>query len=104
MKIRTIDNKGIHLTRNGITFSIQFGTGNYCENRDKIPSVDQYSNKPDTSSTDCEVAVWKDGEKWITYLAFPEEGEHEDGSVDVVGYVPIEKAFQRFWEFTNETN
>lgn len=99
MKITTVDNKGIYLTKNGITFSIQFGAGNYCGNYNKS-SFDQRRNKPDTESLDCEVAVIKENGEWITNLAFPENGEHEDGSVDVVGYVPIEKALRRFLEFT----
>jgi hypothetical protein len=98
--IKTVDNKGIALTRNGITFSIQFGAGNYCQNRDNN-AYTQYKDKPNTSSGDCEIAVFR-GEEWITFLAFPEEGEHEEGSVDVVGYVPIEKALRRFLEFTEK--
>lgn len=100
IKIRTCENKGIWLTKNGITFSIQFGAGNYCRNQDNS-IIEQYRNKPNTESLDCEIAVIKDDGKWITNLAFPENGEHVEGAVDVIGYVPIEKALRRFLEFTD---
>ncbi len=99
MKIKTTENKGIALTNNGITFSIQFGAGNYCQNYHN-PILYQYQNKPDTESHDCEVAVIKQSGEWITNLAFPENGEHVNGSVDVVEYVPIEKALRVFLAFT----
>lgn len=96
MKIRTCDNKGIHIIHdNGIRFSIQFGAGNYCRNRGN-DSFEQFSKKPDTVSDDCEVAVMDDlNEKWVTNLYFPENGEHEDGQVDVYGYCPVEIALKR---------
>ena len=75
MKIATTGNKGIHIIRDdGVTFSIQFGGGNYCENyRDNI--LDQAVQKSDVESKDCEVAVWVDEDHWITNLVFPENGE-----------------------------
>ena len=100
--IKTIDNKGIYLTRNGITFSIQFGAGNYCDNYDK-DIAKQFRDKPDTKSSDCEIAVIESGDNWITYKAFPEEGEHIEGSNEVVGNVPICKALERFLSFTSES-
>lgn len=100
IKIRTCENKGIWLTKNGITFSIQFGAGNYCGNYN-TSTFEQRQNKPNIESFDCEIAVIKDDGKWITNLAFPENGEHVEGAVDVIGYVPIEKALRRFLEFTD---
>lgn len=91
MKIKTTDNKGIYIIHDdGLTFSIQFGAGNYCENYEK-PFV---TNRPDRESKDCEVAVWDREGNWITNKIFPENGEHEEGSCDVIGYVPIEKALR----------
>ncbi len=88
MKIKTCDNKGIRITRDGIVFSIQFGAGNYCENNNKS-IADQFMNKPNTESNDCEMAVFlEDSEKWLTKEVFPENDD------DVIGYLPIEKALR----------
>lgn len=95
MKISTQDNKGIHIThKNGLRFSIQFGAGNYCSNKNG-DILNQYKNKPDTSSYDCEVAVIDPDGNFITNIYFPENGKHVDGSVDVYGYCPIEIALHR---------
>lgn len=102
MKIKTTGNKGIHLTKGDITFSLQFGAGNYCDNYD-LDITKCFQEKVDCESTTCEVAVWVNNEgsesRWITNLAFPDNGEHEENSCDVVGHVPIEKALKTFLEF-----
>ena len=90
MQIKTIDNKGIYLTHDdGLTFSIQFGPGNYCENYDN----DYDMGRPNTSSKDCEVAVWTSAGKegWVTKDYFKDA---EDGDCSVVGRVPIEEALR----------
>ena len=50
-------NKGFTMTfKNGLTISVQFGRGNYCENRF---SQDHKMNTPGTvSSNDAEIAIW----------------------------------------------
>lgn len=88
MKIKTCSNKGIHIIReDGITFSIQFGGGNYCDNyHNSITS--QCMNKPDTESSDCEMAVFDKEGAWITNEVFPDKDDI------VIGYVPIEQALR----------
>jgi hypothetical protein len=45
--------KGFHMTfANGNTISVQFGGGNYCENKDLE------DNKPNLTSKDAEIMVW----------------------------------------------
>lgn len=57
------DGKGFHLTfANGLTLSVQFGRGNYCQNRN-ITSDEQF-----LSSKDAEIAIWN-GEKYLTNQA-----------------------------------
>ena len=57
--IASTENKGFHLTfTNGYTISVQFGSGNYCNNR----------NRKDTpayiySCKNAEVAYWKNEDK-----------------------------------------
>jgi hypothetical protein len=88
MKIKTTDNKGIHITCSDHTlFSLQFGAGNYCENKE-LSIIDQFRKKNDTSSHDCEVAVFDAAGEWITANFFKES----DGQV--AGYIDLEKALR----------
>ena len=62
--------KGFHMTfSNGCTISVQFGSGNYCSNRDTNfnPSVDHFCESPDA-----EIAVWDQGHNFITREFFPD--------------------------------
>lgn len=72
------ENKGFKITfENGVTVSVQFGYGNYCDNR--IPSI---SGKHITSQEciNAEVAIW-DKSEWITQ-------KYDPSLTDVVmGYV-----------------
>jgi hypothetical protein len=53
--------KGFHLTfENGYTISVQFGQGNYCDNKyvGMNPWVDNPFRDKDCNSRDAEIAVW----------------------------------------------
>lgn len=68
-EFRITSNKGFHVTfANGWTVSVQFGPGNYCENRDgRIGRDEEDCGK--RGSMDAEVAAWgKDGK----LIPFPE--------------------------------
>ena len=53
------DDKGFHITfENGWTVSVQFGSGNYCDNYDMVPR----SRTP--LSANAEVAAWVKGGDW----------------------------------------
>lgn len=57
---RITDKKGFHLTfPNGNTISIQFGQGNYCDNRDTPLGSD------DCQSDTAEVALWDAEGNWL---------------------------------------
>ena len=61
---RITDGKGFHIEfENGVTVSIQFGPGNYCEHRNEIPknNLDNF-----WESEDAEVAVMDRHGQWIT--------------------------------------
>lgn len=67
-KFTCCDNKGFQLTfANGVTVSVQFGAGNYCEARN-ILRHDIPKMAGTWSSADAEVAAWGPvpGEKWLT--------------------------------------
>ena len=60
-KFKSTDRKGFHITfENGLTVSVQWGGGNYCENHDNM----DFSRTKDMESKDAEVAVWSN-ERWL---------------------------------------
>ena len=74
--------KGFHITfENGVTVSVQFGYGNYCENRDH---PDGFGLK-NAESNDAEVAVWTKSKRWIL------QEYDEDLSDNVGGYFSSDK-------------
>lgn len=82
------DNKGFQITfDNGITVSVQFGSGNYCSNRDygvyapgaKVPACDN-----------AEIALFDKTGKWLTKKAAKSVAK-EKLSDDVVGWVKPEQ-------------
>jgi hypothetical protein len=72
----TTDNKGFQVTfSNGYTISVQFGWGNYCENRNK--------KVPEFPCMNAEIAVWdKDGN-------FIEEPRGWQSPEEVANYMKI---------------
>ena len=73
----TITNgKGFQMEfESGYTLSVQWGVGNYCDNRDVGP----YNSEKDSdfySSTTAEIAVWKT----------PKKGKHRNGLLNIAPY------------------
>lgn len=59
-------NKGFHITfENGVTISVQFGYGNYCENREK-QELSNAQRFKFTKSVNAEVGIWDKDSRWIT--------------------------------------
>lgn len=78
--------KGFHMTfENGLTVSVQWGAGNYCDNYDDM----DFSCSKDMMSDTAEVAVMQ-GRKFLYANRFlnPEES---DGCDQVVGYLSPEQ-------------
>tara|TARA_R110002096_G_scaffold373063_1_gene566589 strand:- start:213 stop:500 length:288 start_codon:yes stop_codon:yes gene_type:complete len=61
-----------HTFDNGITISVQAGSGNYSTPREDLTSSDQFSS--------FEVAIWDEDGEWITKEFFP------DNNDDVIGW------------------
>ena len=51
---------------NGNTVSVQFGFGNYCENREKLEMLDE-GTRLDVLSKDAEVAAWDSSNVWYDF-------------------------------------
>jgi hypothetical protein len=65
--LKDIQGKGFHLTfKNGLTISVQFGYGNYCDNRMKSINnpINLFSHK--LSSQNAEIGIWDKEQNWIT--------------------------------------
>lgn len=61
---RTSLNKGFTITfDNGWTVSVQFGPGNYCQNRDKPMSFYRSKDHEDAESIDAEIAAWPEASR-----------------------------------------
>jgi len=86
----TNQNRGFKMTfDNGVTASVQWGPGNYCEARNySYASYDAPMKAPSQcwESANAEVAAWDKNGKWITKKLFP--GLKAD---DVVGYLTPDK-------------
>jgi len=87
-----ITNKGMHLTfPNGVTVSVQWGIGNYCDNKDFNPGDirDMYNNL--FTSNEAEVAIFDKEGNWITRKYTQDKDMYAD---DVLGYVDILEFFE----------
>lgn len=66
---RITDSRGFHMTfENGWTASVQWGAGNYCDNR-SFRVEDLLKPKPNISSTTAEVAAWDADGRWYNFGA-----------------------------------
>ena len=80
--------KGFHMTfENGLTVSVQWGAGNYCDNH--FPVDGDYSWSKDAESNTAEVAVLH-GRTFLNANHFMPE-EEADWMDEVVGYLTPEQ-------------
>ena len=85
-KFKSTERKGFHITfENGLTVSVQWGAGNYCDNHFYC----DFSHTKDMESNTAEVAVWSN-ERWLNANDFTGE-EVCDSCDDVVGYLTPEQ-------------
>ena len=70
--------KGFHMTfPNGVTVSVQFGSGNYCDNRWKF--AEEFTKNEILGCPNAEVAVWDRDGNWILREYNPELSDDVDG-------------------------
>ena len=80
--------KGFHMTfENGLTVSVQWGAGNYCDNH--FPDDMDFSCSKDAQSDTAEVAVMH-GRKFLNANRFLPE-EDSDWCDDVIGWLTPEQ-------------
>lgn len=64
--IAITNNRGFHLTfENGITISIQIGSGNYSDNYDEEIGFERDSKL--VKSSTAEIAIWDASNKWFLF-------------------------------------
>ncbi len=62
------ENKGFSLKfENGLTISVQFGTGNYCSRRDYTAPYGNEMRLPLIYSANAEIAIWDESDKWFDF-------------------------------------
>ncbi len=82
--ITITQNKGFQLTfENGLTISVQIGTGNYCERRQMGGPYNSEMNEEVITSSNAEIAIWDNNNNWLNF-----------GSDTVKGWVPAEEIGQ----------
>lgn len=65
MVISTL-NRGFQMTfENGLTISVQFGSGNYCERR-SLYNINE-SKEPTIHSKNAEIAIWNEANEWFDF-------------------------------------
>lgn len=83
-KFNSTSNKGFNMTfANGITASVQWGAGNYCDN---YFSKD-FSFSKEASSNTAKVAAWNENDEWVT-------NKFCDTCDDVAGYLSPDEVLQ----------
>lgn len=70
--------RGFHVTfKNGVTVSVQFGAGNYCEHHVRdISMIGKEKNHSPWESIDAEVAMWDKEGAWLTGQYFEDDQVH----------------------------
>ena len=68
-KFVATQNKGFQLTfENGWTISVQWGPGNYCDNRNFDGDPFDWKSRPSNyESTTAEIAVWDSNGQWFDF-------------------------------------
>lgn len=83
--------KGFHMTfKNGLTASVQWGAGNYCDNH--FPKDRDFSFKKDASSDTAEIAVFDKTGNFLDPQSFFSYEIISDGSV--AGYLTPEQVVE----------
>lgn len=92
--------KGFHMTyENGLTVSVQWGAGNYCDNR--FPADLDHLYREDARSDTAEVAVMR-GRKFLNANYFLPE-DVADWQDDVVGWLTPEQVTDLLVKVKNTT-
>jgi hypothetical protein len=66
--LKSTKNKGFSLTfENGITISVQFGSGNYCERKNLHANYSSEMLNDIIESSDAEIAIWDEDDNWFNF-------------------------------------
>jgi hypothetical protein len=80
--------KGFHITfKNGVTVSVQFGGGNYCDYYDDEISREAFKKQGSEGSYEAEIAIFNKG----GFITQEFEGKDNGG---VMGWVDVDKVLE----------
>lgn len=81
-------NKGFQMTfENGLTISVQWGTGNYCSRRSFNSTVLSEMKEPAISSPDAEIAIWDTNNTWFEFHSDQVKGFCSTDDVAQIMYI-----------------
>ena len=83
-QFKSFKHGGFHITINGITLSVQFGAGNYCDNYN---NGDFGGEANSWESSDAEIAIWGEDGIWITEKVIKKVLKENTGGNTVMGWV-----------------
>ena len=94
--------KGFHMSfENGLTVSVQFGAGNYCDNHWDT----DFACQKDAQSSDAEVAIWhedrREPQDWISVNYFLADA-YGEGHGGVCGYLSPEQVAELLYKASIE--
>ena len=96
--LKDTQGKGFQLTfSNGLTISVQFGYGNYCENHVKKTEDKPNLYSYELSSKDAEVAIWNENNDWITNDFIYCKND------DVIGYLSSDSVADLIYKVKNSS-
>lgn len=82
--IRSTMNRGFSMTfENGMTISVQFGTGAYCERKDLLAPIGNELKEKVVESENAEIGIWDKNGEWFNF-----------GYDQVRGWVPADEVAQ----------
>ena len=88
------ENKGLQMTfENGLTISIQFGIGNYCERRSFTASFQSEMSESIIQSANAEIAIWD-----------ASDNDYNFGSDTVTGWVSTDDVADWIYRVKNATS
>lgn len=94
--------KGFQMTfANGYTISVQWGAGNYCDNR--WPADGDFSWSKDAKSKDAEIAIWKadNPRHFIDPQLFIDAPINSEGDDGVAGWLTPEQVTKIMFNLMN---
>lgn len=106
LKFVSCQNKGFQMSfYNGMTISVQWGTGNYCSRRSLSSNVLSEMREPMITSEDAEIAIWDANNNWFDFGSDQVKGFcSTDEVAKIMTFVQGARSFTDLKEILDEFN